>query len=428
MATSKYIRGLSGAGFRVPTNGSATALQRVTEAANKQVDLDNDKTQKILVGEKDNFVRVAGSGSTTTTIIGITRYGFRIKNNAGAWVTVKLGSGVHTVNLAIGDTRRILRRSFGRYLFSASASSVTIRGIVDEQTGFDIKVVSGGDHTTVALDSGANNAANTETVIVGSKTYTFKTALTEKKATAILSSDGTIPTDGDTVTINDVTYRLMGTIAQANDVLRVTNSNATLDNLVKAVNQTGVSGTDYFAGTVAPTGVTAGARVGSGATGKVTFQATAVGTAANAFASTETSTHLSFLGATFGAGGGATVVGTASVANEVLVGGSGDASLTNLSEAINAGSGSGTDYSSATTANADATAAAVSAHAIVVTKTEDSTQEIAVSTTAAHLTVTNAELVNSLSKVYSGQSATVNPQDPGVYTQLRRHFKSWVEA
>ncbi len=433
MATSKYVRGLSGAGFRVPDNGSATALQRVTEnlngsSHNYQVDLDDDRTQKILLGEKDNFVRVAGNTSTTTTIIGLTRYGFRIKNSAGAIVAVKLGSGVHTLTLN-GRTARVLRRNYGRYLFATDANNVTIRGIVAQQNGFDIKAST---KSSAAKLTNANptNVSNADTVTVGAKTYTFKTALTEKKATAILSSDGTIPTDGDTVTVNNVTYRLKGTIAQANDVHLVTSSDVTLDNLVKAVNQSGISGTDYFAGTVAPTGVTAGARAGTGATGNVTFTATAVGVAGNAFPSTETSTHLSYLGTTFGAGGGATVVGADSVANEVFIGGSADASLTNLSEAINAGANAGVDYSSATTANADATASAVAAHAITFTGIEGGSQTVAIteSTSGVRLTVNDGTVTDALVKVYSGKSATVDPQDPNVYTQLRRHFKSYVEA
>jgi hypothetical protein len=109
---------------------------------------------------------------------------------------------------------------------------------------------------------------------------------------------------------------------------------------VKAVNLSGVAGTDYFAGTTSPTGVTAAARTGTGATGKVTFTATTGGTAGNAFPSTETSAHLSYAATTF-QGGAQT---------------------------------------------------------------------------------------GSLVKVKSGVSVTVDPSKSVVFTQLRRHFKSYIEA
>lgn len=120
------------------------------------------------------------------------------------------------------------------------------------------------------------------------------------QATATLTSDGTNVTAGDTVTINNVTYRFESTLALANDVHIGASADASLQNLVKAVNQSGVSGTDYFAGTVAPTGVTADAE--NSTTHTVRFVATTPGTAGNAFPSTETSAHLSFGSTTFTGG------------------------------------------------------------------------------------------------------------------------------
>lgn len=425
MATSKYIRGLSGAGFRVPTNGSATALQRVTENRNAsnfnyQVDLDHDKTQKILVGEKDNFIRVPAQASQTTTIIGLTRYGFRIRNSAGVLVKVKLGSGVHTIDLTSGRALKVLRRSYGRYLFATDAHNVAIRGIVAQQTGFDIKSVVAGSYTVTLTDGNATNVNNADSVVVGAKTYTFKTNLTEAKATATLTSDATIPTAADTVTIGAVTYTFRAApTTVANEVKLGASAAASLTNLKAAINQTGVSGTDYGSATVIHPTVTAGTLTAT----TLVLTAKTVGVAGNALASTETSTHLSFAGATFAGG-------VAAIANEVKIGGSADASLTNLSEAINAGANVGTDYATGTTANADATASAVTAHAITLTAVAGGSASITVSesTTGARLTASDSTLTDNLVKVYAGVTATVDPQDPNVYTQLRRHFKSYVEA
>lgn len=57
------------------------------------------------------------------------------------------------------------------------------------------------------------------------------------------------PNDADTIIVGNVTYRFKDTLAQANDVKRGADLNACLESLVHAINGTGTSGTDYFAGT-----------------------------------------------------------------------------------------------------------------------------------------------------------------------------------
>ena len=59
----------------------------------------------------------------------------------------------------------------------------------------------------------------------------------------------TNPTDADTVTLGSITYRFKGTMAQANDVKLESTAAATLAHLVKAINATGIAGTDYYTGT-----------------------------------------------------------------------------------------------------------------------------------------------------------------------------------
>jgi hypothetical protein len=66
----------------------------------------------------------------------------------------------------------------------------------------------------------------------------------------ILISDGTQPSDGDTVTIGSVTYRFKNTMAQAYDVQIGASLTATLTNLKAAINNDGTPGTDYGSGTV----------------------------------------------------------------------------------------------------------------------------------------------------------------------------------
>lgn len=57
------------------------------------------------------------------------------------------------------------------------------------------------------------------------------------------------PTDGDTVTIANVTYRFKSTMAAANDVKLGAALANTLASLVKTVNGTGTAGTDNYTGT-----------------------------------------------------------------------------------------------------------------------------------------------------------------------------------
>jgi hypothetical protein len=67
----------------------------------------------------------------------------------------------------------------------------------------------------------------------------------------VLISDGTLPADGDTVTIGSLTYRFKSTMAQAYDVKLDSTVIATLTHLKAAINADGTVGTDYYSGTLA---------------------------------------------------------------------------------------------------------------------------------------------------------------------------------
>lgn len=117
---------------------------------------------------------------------------------------------------------------------------------------------------TATLTSDNTNVANNDTVTIGNKTYTFKAALT--------------PVEGE--------------------VLIGANADASLLNLIRAINHTGTPNTDYKCA-AAHTQVSAAAAVTAHAFLITSLNA---GTGANAYASTETSAHLSFGGATFAGG------------------------------------------------------------------------------------------------------------------------------
>lgn len=134
----------------------------------------------------------------------------------------------------------------------------------------------------IATLTTTGNFSDTETVTLGTKTYTFQTVLT--------NVDGNV---------------LIG--ATASD---------SLDNLVSAVNLTTGAGTTYAMATTANSSV--GAETGSGAAR--TFYALVGGIAGNSLASTTTAALATFGGATF-AGGVAAAAKTATVTSPATVGG-----------------------------------------------------------------------------------------------------------
>jgi hypothetical protein len=230
------------------------------------------------------------------------------------------------------------------------------------------------------LTNDGSDVANGETVVIDGVTYTFKTTLTEVKATGTLTNDGSNVTNNDTVTIGSKVYTFQDTLTNVDGHVKIGASNtATMTNLFHAINASGGTvGTDYATATVANTQVTATNPSGT----TVVITAIVPGTAANSIATTEASTHLAWGGATLSGG-------VASVANEVKRGVSNTASMTSLYEAINAGANRGTDYSYVTTAHTSVTATnptGTTVKVTAVTTVAATGNAITVSETSTHLT------------------------------------------
>lgn len=118
-------------------------------------------------------------------------------------------------------------------------------------------------------------------------------------ASGTLTSDNTNVADGETVTIGSTVYRFKDTMLAAYDVQIGADADASLLNLIKAINASGTAGTHYFAGTLIHPTVSAATSVTAHA-----FAVTAKtkGTVGNSIASTETSGHLSWGAATLANG------------------------------------------------------------------------------------------------------------------------------
>lgn len=206
-----------------------------------------------------------------------------------------------------------------------------------------------------------------ETITIGSKTYTWRAALTGVKATGLITSDATAPDDGDTVSIEGVTYTFKTALSnpvQKNEVLIGVSAAVALDNLKIAINASGGTiGTEYSFGTVAHPLVTATTNTNT----TQLVEARQFGTAANQYSLVESSAHLAWGASTMGTVVTTEVAGVENVVNEILIGAAATNSLDNLKAALNNTGTEGTDYSFGTKAHPEVTGDAKDATTLVVT-------------------------------------------------------------
>lgn len=176
----------------------------------------------------------------------------------------------------------------GTQVFSATAIDIFLSD--STTTGTSTVSATTGVISSLGIGLGANasnvlsaigNAANNDTVTIGTTTYTFKTALT----------------------------------GAANEVFIGASVSASLSNLASAVNGTAGAGVAYGVGTVANADATAVAGAST-----VTFTAKIAGTGGNAIVSTEVSANMGFSsGVTFAGGAGSAGLTTAAAAQAALV-------------------------------------------------------------------------------------------------------------
>ncbi len=185
--------------------------------------------------------------------------------------------------------------------------------------------------------------------------YTWVTALTEAKAVSSLTLTGNF-TDGNSVLIGATTYTFRETVGAAYTVHIGANAEATIDNLVAAINKAAGEGTDYGTGTVVHPTVTAV----KGAADRMDITAKSIGVAGNAIDTEEFSSVASWTGAHMASG-------VDSIAREVVVAGTAEGNVDNLVAACIATTGSGTTFSSATTAHATCDVTKGSASTVVAT-------------------------------------------------------------
>ena len=301
--------------------------------------------------------------------------------------------------------------------------------IVNSHTNGTIKLQDGDDDTVGAVATGVLSIAGGALVPANF-------------AMSILTNDLTNPVDGSTVVVGTKTYRFKSTMLAINDVQIGASVTATLLSLKKAINGNGLAGTDYFAGTVAHTLVIATA---SDAT-TLTIYSRTIGAGNNALATTQAGTsHCTWEGTTLGSGTGASIVGVATagatftiagipyyftklltetvmgvagaIANEILWVTTDAVTLDNMKKAINATGSEGTDYSTGTSANDDVIATTNTDTAQTVQAINFGTLGNAVSSTSGmlHATFASATLTGGTNGFRLMINTFTFPTGSGIY-------------
>ena len=271
---------------------------------------------------------------------------------------------------------------------------------VDETILFNL--AAGMIAATATLTSDETEVTAADTVTLGEVIYTFVDALTAAvAASAVLTSDTTQVTAGKKVTIGTQVYTFIAALTAVyggprsyipNQVLIGADTNATMNNLISAINGVPAdAGVKYSLGTAPHPDVTAGTL----AANAFTVTARVAGTAGNAIAKAEDDAHLDWDGSGAVLTGGvdsvaneimiaAYAVGTitsttngnpsdaetvvigdktytfkttlGAVANQIKIGANGETTLNNLKAAINLEAGAGTKYGTGTTINGQVSA------------------------------------------------------------------------
>lgn len=249
------------------------------------------------------------------------------------------------------------------------------------------------------LTSDATIPADGDTVTIGGVTYTYKTALGDAAATGTITSNNTNVSAADTVTINGQVYTFVtafGTGNNAYNVIIGATADASLTNLEAAINATAGMGTTYGAGTL-PNFYVSSSDVVSHV---ITLTARSTGTQGNSITLAKSAATLTVSAATLT--GGATAA-----SNQVLIGANTTASLANLKSALASTAGAGTTYSASTPKNADVTPGTATATTLALTATNPAYgNSVPTTETSAHLSFGGATLASGVPGVIVSTSLT----------------------
>lgn len=327
--------------------------QRSATEANYLVSLAPYLTNEVISRDPEDLIVLASGNTVPTSYAGFSKGALFIKKDAaGAGLYNNTGDENSATWALITDTDTDVNLvASGTPVNGVAASklltvsntpaegdTVSMGGVV-----YKYRVAIGAGVKAAKVLTFTGLALNTETVVLGTRTLTYKTALTEAAAVGVLTLSGNM-SDADIVTIGSRSYKFtvnLSAPAVADEVKIGATASDSIDNLIAAINGEAGAGSTYSTGTVAHANVTAA--VGAGDTMGVT--AKVKGTAGNSITTTEVGGTSSWGAATLASGANAVV-------DEILIGVSAEACIDNLVAAMTHAAGEGTTYSTGTVAHA----------------------------------------------------------------------------
>ena len=386
-----------------------------------------DKCLKELIKEGSAPV-VPVSASATLSFTGDINQGDTITIN-GRTYEFDIDGSIRPGNIPIDVT--------GKAVAATGTLTATLPVVLGDTVtiGTDIYVIAGDSSNSKNI----NISGGTKTKATGVLTLTGN-IVPGVHAESVLTSDGTIPSSGDTVTIGDKTYTFVSSLSDPaipNKVVIGTSAATALDNLKAAINLSAGAGSVYGTGTTKNTSVVATDNTDT--TQKVV--ARVPGTAGNSIAVSETSDHLSWGGSTLGGGVDAETVsingraysfvtvlseinGADAIADQVLFGSDSSVALDNLKLAVNAEGTAGSSYSTGTIKNAD----------VLATTNESNAQtfEALVSGSAGNAITTTTTIVNGsfggATYLSGGSDATAEEFITAIVTTINAIIENIVTA
>lgn len=210
--------------------------------------------------------------------------------DAGAFTTLVADEAQAKKQLIVetisGTVPAVLAANFGKlhlHSHASEAPTYTLPAVTAADKGATLRFAKIGSGTITVIPP-TNNTIDDSTMAV--------------KASGYVNSDGTIPADGDTVTINTTVYTFKTTLTPTEGQVLIGGSAAVaLDNLKSAINHTGVPGTAYSCAAAHAT-----VEATTNTDTRQTVVARAYGTAANSYPLEVTDANMSVSAATMADG------------------------------------------------------------------------------------------------------------------------------
>lgn len=312
-------------------NGTATAVQAYTTPVNTQVvAVAKDATTITVRGRVPgtSLNTVATTGTALRTVWADTTLGGGTgASDAGVTTgaaTVTIGSTVYTVVDALSETYGATAIPYQVLKGASEATMLDNLKLAVNATGTAGTQYSTGTlvHPTVVATTNTDTVQTFRSRSIGTAAETTAInaiATTETMANTAFAdttlgggtgnSNPAVTTDASQFTIGNRTYTAVLTLAEsiglsavADQILWVTSEAVFLDNIKKAVNGSGIAGTDYSTGTIPHEQVVATTNTNT----VQTFVSRLLGTVGNGYATTDTMGNYAFTSTVMASGAGAT--------------------------------------------------------------------------------------------------------------------------